>query len=61
MGTRGGRPVASTVLGEKVVSQAIVTGPEARVGEHSSEALCLAPTPCSAQALIALLWAHQTP
>ena len=44
VGTRGGRPVASTVPGDKVVSQAMVTGPEARVGEHIMEAPCLAPT-----------------
>ena len=42
--TRGRRPVASAVPRDKVVSQAMVKGPEARVGEHITEAPCLAPT-----------------
>ena len=42
--TRGRRPVASAVPWDKVVSQAMVKGPEARVGEHITEAPCLAPT-----------------
>ena len=44
VGTRGGSPVASAVPTDKVVSQAMVKGPEARIGEHITEALCMAPT-----------------